>query len=316
MQLVERIGRRMKLQDLHVLMTVVEAGTMGKAAQRLNTTQPNVSRTIAALEQTLGVRLLDRCRDGVEPTQYGRALLDCGRAVFDDLRRGMKHLESLADPESGEVRIGSSSFFASTFISAVIERMSRRYPRAVFHLVTVTETDKLQDELTQRNVDLLIARKPERVSNDEIAFESLYNDSHVVAVGKQSPWVRKRNITLRQLRNESWLLPPPDRALGPVYLDVFRSAGLEYPRAAVFTVDPVVRIGLVTTGAFITIVPAAVVRFSKSQDVKTLPIDLHHAVLPIGIVTLKNRALSPVAQLFIDGAHEVAKPLRPKKLGN
>src|SRR5215813_12729578 len=99
MQLSDRIGRRMKLQDLHVLMTVVEAGTMGKAAQRLNTTQPNVSRTIAGLEQTLGVRLLDRSRDGVEPTQYGRALLDCGRAVFDDLRRGMKHLESLADPE-------------------------------------------------------------------------------------------------------------------------------------------------------------------------------------------------------------------------
>src|SRR5882672_7712570 len=102
MRLSDRIGRRMKLQDLHVLMTVVEAGTMGKAAERLNTTQPNISRTIAGLEQTLGVSLLDRRRDGVEPTQYGRALLDCGRAVFDDLRRGMKHLESLADPESGE----------------------------------------------------------------------------------------------------------------------------------------------------------------------------------------------------------------------
>jgi DNA-binding transcriptional LysR family regulator len=313
MQLVDRIGRRMKLQDLHVLMIVVEAGTMGKAAQRLNTTQPNISRTIVGLEQTLGVRLLDRRRDGVEPTQYGRALLDCGRVVFDDLRRGMKHLESLADPQSGEVRIGSSSFFASTFISAVIERMSRKYPRAVFHLVTVTETDKLQDELTQRNVDLLVARRPERASDDEFAFESLYNDSHVVAVGTQNPWARKRSVTLRELINEPWLLPPPERALGPVYLDVFRAAGLEYPRASVFTVDPVVRIGLLTTGHFLTIVPAAVVRFSKRQDIKTLPIDLKHAVLPIGVITLKNRTLSPVAQLFIDGAREVAKPLSPKK---
>ena len=68
MQLSDRIGRRMKLHDLHVLMTVVQAGSMGKAAQRLNTSQPAISRSIAELEHALGVRLLDRHRQGVEPT--------------------------------------------------------------------------------------------------------------------------------------------------------------------------------------------------------------------------------------------------------
>src|SRR5262245_13005771 len=87
MQLSDRIGRRMKLHDLHVLMTVLQAGSMGKAAQRLNTTQPNVSRSIAELEHAFGVRLLDRHRQGVEPTEFGRALLNCGMAVFDDLRQ-------------------------------------------------------------------------------------------------------------------------------------------------------------------------------------------------------------------------------------
>ena len=128
----------MKLQDLHVLMTVVQAGSMGKAAQRLNTTQPNISRSIADLEYALGVRLLDRHRQGVEPTEYGRALLDCGVAVFDDLRQGVKNIEFLADPGAGEVRIGSSPSSAESFVSAVIKRLSRRYPRIVFHLVTAT----------------------------------------------------------------------------------------------------------------------------------------------------------------------------------
>src|SRR5215213_6657476 len=109
MQLSDRIGRRMKLQDLHVLMTVVQAGSMGKAAQRLNITQPAISRSIAELEHAFGVRLLDRHRQGVEPTEYGRALLDCGAAVFDDLRQGVKNIEFLADPTAGEVRIGSSA---------------------------------------------------------------------------------------------------------------------------------------------------------------------------------------------------------------
>ena len=59
----ERIGRRIKLQDLHVLMTVAQAGSMGKAARSLNTTQPAVSRGIAELEQAVGARLLDRDRN-------------------------------------------------------------------------------------------------------------------------------------------------------------------------------------------------------------------------------------------------------------
>src|SRR5438128_3589015 len=108
MQLSDRIGSRMKLQDLHVLMTVVQAGSMGKAARILNTTQPNVSRSIAELEHALGVRLLDRHRQGVEPTEYGRALLDCGVAVFDQLRQGVKNIEHLADPTAGELRIGTT----------------------------------------------------------------------------------------------------------------------------------------------------------------------------------------------------------------
>ena len=87
MQLSDRIGSRIKLQDLHVLMTVMQAGSMGKAALILNTTQPNVSRSIGDLEHALGVRLLDRHQRGVEPTECGRALLDCGVAVFEACAR-------------------------------------------------------------------------------------------------------------------------------------------------------------------------------------------------------------------------------------
>src|SRR5438309_704020 len=108
MQISDRIGSRLKLQDLHILMTVAQAGSMGKASRILNTTQQNVSRAIGDLEYALGVRLLDRHRHGVEPTECGRALLSCGPAVFDDLRQGVNRIEFLADPTAGEVWIGST----------------------------------------------------------------------------------------------------------------------------------------------------------------------------------------------------------------
>src|SRR6266568_4054761 len=133
MQLSDRIGRRIKLQDVHVFIAVVQAGSMGKAARHLNTSQPNISKSIADLEQALGVRLLDRHRQGVEPTKYGRALLDGGAAVFDELRQTVRNIEFLADPAAGEVRIGCNPLLGATFVSAVVDRVSRRYPRITFN---------------------------------------------------------------------------------------------------------------------------------------------------------------------------------------
>ena len=89
----DRIGRRVKLHDLHVLMTVAELGSMGKAAERLSVSQPSVSKAISDLEYVVGVRLLDRTARGVETTAYGRALLRRGMGAFDELRQGIKDIE-------------------------------------------------------------------------------------------------------------------------------------------------------------------------------------------------------------------------------
>jgi len=313
MQLSDRIGNRMKLQDLHVLMTVVQAGSMGKAAQILNTTQPNVSRSIGELEQALGVRLLDRHRQGIEPTEYGRALLDCGAAVFDDLRQGVKNIAFLADPAAGELRIGTTTFLAASFVSALVDRLSRRYPRIVFHLVT-GYTEALHQELAERNVDLLIIRGSGPIADPRYDFEFLFDDSYVVAAGAQNQWGRRRRIEIAELVNELWVLPPPDSVIGSIVMDAFRTSGLDYPRVSVVTDCPHMRISLLATGRFVTIFPASAFRFlAKRSELRILPVELPTARRPNGIVTLKNRALSPVAKLFIDCAREVAKPLAKRK---
>ena len=309
MQLSDRIGRRMKLQDLHVLMTVVQAGSMGKAAQRLNTTQPAISRSIAELEHALGVRLLDRHRQGIEPTEHGRALLDCGIAVFDDLRQGVKNIEFLSDPSTGEVRIGSTAFLAASFVSAVVDRLSRRYPRIVFHLVTAA-AGTLQHELSERNVDLLIVRRFGSMADERLDFEFLFDDSFVVAVGAQNQWARRRRIELADLVNEPWVLPPPESSLASVAMEAFRNSGLDFPRATVVAVSPEVRISLLALGRFLTIFPTSVLKFpTKRPGINVLPVKLPVSRAPVGTVTLKNRTLSPVARIFIEEAREVAKTL-------
>ena len=76
MQWTDRIGRRLKLRDLHILLAVAKSGSMGKAAAELAISQPSISKAIAEVEHAVGLRLLDRGPHGIEPTIYGRALLN------------------------------------------------------------------------------------------------------------------------------------------------------------------------------------------------------------------------------------------------
>jgi len=134
MQLRDRIGKRIRLQDMHILMAVIQAGSMGKAARRLNISQPNISKSVADLERELGVRLLDRYRQGVKPTEGGRALLDGGTIVFDKLRQTVKNIEFFADPaaEKCELVARPQSRRASLRLSSTVFPAAIRVSRFIW----------------------------------------------------------------------------------------------------------------------------------------------------------------------------------------
>jgi DNA-binding transcriptional LysR family regulator len=315
MQLRDRIGCRMKLHDLHVLMAVVQAGSMIKAAALLNTGQPAISRSIAELEHSLGVRLLDRNRQGVKPTEYGRALLNGGTAVFDDLRQAVKNVAFLADPTAGEVRVACNRLLAASFVAATVDRLSRRYPRVIFQLVTPA-VEMLHRELTERNVDLLIARRLGRIADGRLDYEFLFDDSYYVVAGAQNPWARRRKIELAELVNEAWVLPPPESALASVVTEAFRANELDYPCTNVVGGAGEVRITLLATGRFISILPESTLRFSaRRPELKVLPVKQSLGHVPVGIVTLKNRTISPLAQMYMDSSRQVAKQLAKGNYG-
>ena len=309
----ERIGHRIKLHDLGVLIAVAQAGSMGKAAAVLNTTQPAVSRSIAELERVVGVRLLVRSPQGVVPTEYGRALLDGGVAAFDDLRQAVKKIEFLADPMAGEIRIGCTPILAATFASAVIDRLAKRYPRMVFHLVAAY-LEPLRRELSERNLDLLIVRRFTPTADESVAFEPVFDDSYVVVAGAQNPWARRRKIALGELASDPWTLPPQDSVIGALATEAFRAIGLDHPRTTVVTESPHVRASLVPTGRFLTIFPASMLgSLGMNPEIKVLPVDLPVARVSNVIVTVRNRVLSPGAQLFIEQAREVAEEFAKRR---
>lgn len=304
-----RIGRRLKLRDLHILSVVVEWGSMAKAASRLAMSQPAVSESVASLEATLGVRLLDRTARGVEPTFYAHALLKRGDAVFDELMQGVRDIEFLANPTLGEIRVASGDTGAAGLLAPVIDRMARRYPDIVVRVVQASAEPLVYPELRERKVDVALARISKTFAHSDLDVEILFDDPPRVVVGALSPHARRRKVELADLANERWTLTS-DQVIRDLIADAFAAQGLDPPPEKVTASSMLLRYRLLSTGRYVTVLPDSVLRYNAKQwGLKALPIDLRMKPMSVTLITLKNRTVSPVVQLFVEQVRAVARGL-------
>jgi DNA-binding transcriptional LysR family regulator len=312
-----RIGRRVRLRDLHVLSAVAELGSMVKGAAHLGVSQPVVSQAIADLEAAIGHRLLDRNSRGVEPTPYGRALLKHGQMAFDDLRQGIREIEHLANPEAGEVWIGCPESLAGALLPPIIEPLSRKHPRATFHVSqSYTLSTQLEfADLRERKLDLVLARlvRPfgEFSFEDDLIVEHLFDDDLVIVAGADSPWARRRKIELKDLSDVPWVLPPKSWNLFLVK-EAFQSVGLAVPQIRVETFSVALRNQLLELGSFVAAVPGSMLRLNAKHGLKALPVNLPKRPWPVVLVTLKNRTVAPMVQVFTHAARVVAGSMLPR----
>jgi len=310
-----RIGRRLRLRDLHIFFTAVQRGSMAKAAQTLGVTQPAVSKVIAELEHTLGVRLLDRGARGVEPTKYGRALLARSNAAFDELRQSVKDIEFLADPTVGEVRIGCQETFAAAILPSVIRRFSQAYPRVVLHVEQLgslaAESSALRDRTIDIGMFLLVKPHDEKLFADDLNVEVLFLERMVVVAGKQSKWAHRRKIDLAELVDEPWVLTESDTLSYLRVAEAFAARGLGVPKRILQTLSSHIRVNLASSGSHIATVANSTLRvYGERFALKALPVDIPDRPWPAVIVTLKNRTLSPVVERFIQHVRDFTQPMR------
>ena len=307
----KRIGRRLKLRDLHILSIVVERGSMAKAASELAMSQPAVSQSVSDLEAALGVRLLDRTSRGIAPTLYAHALLKRGHIVFDELMQGVREIEFLANPEVGEIRVASGDTAAAGLLAEVIERLSRRYPGIVVH-VSQSSAEALEyPELRERNVDVALVRISKSFVHADLDVEVLADDPARVVAGALSPWARRRKVSLAELSNETWTLTS-DQVIRKLITEAFQAQGVEPPRERVIAGSMLLRSRLLATGRYLTVLPESVLRFNARQwSLKAVPVDFGMKPMSLTIITQKHRTVSPAVQLFIEEVRAVARAGKP-----
>jgi DNA-binding transcriptional LysR family regulator len=304
-----RVKRRLKLRDLDILMAVAQAGTMGKAAVSLNMTQSAVSKSIAELEQALGVGLLNRFQRGVELTPCGSVLVSRGVAVFDELRQGVLDIDFLVNPTAGELRIATTDHIAAAIVAPTIRMLNREHPGMTFHVVRGTSAPSLYGFIDGRDAEFAISRIPDS-SPETYAVETLFHDSLVVVAGANNPLTRRRKIELADLLDQPWTVLLDSYSFSFVE-EAFRASGLPLPRQTVRTSSLILRNEMLLGGEYLGIFPSFSLSLPrKHASLKALPVKLPRMNHPIAVITLKHRSLSARAELFIDRVRAMTRPLR------
>lgn len=174
-------------------------------------------------------------------------------------------------------------------------------------------TDLQYRELQTHDIDLILGRLP-RTIPDDLEATVLYHEQLLFAAGMQNSWAHRRKVEVAELTNETRCLPALDIFPWTLIAEAFRSRGSELPRRIVTAQSILLQNSLLTTGRFLTIMPRSVLHYcAKALQVKILPVNMTIEPYPVGVVTLKNRTLSPIVRLFVDCAREIAKPFAKNK---
>lgn len=309
MNWASRIGRRIKLSDLHVFLTVAQTGSMARAASDLAVSHPVISRSISQLEHVLGVRLLERTGKGISLTECRRTLQLGAHGAFDELRQTVDDLDRLNDPTRDFIRLGTTPALAASYVSRMLQLLHQRHPRISVKL-QVGEAETQRHLLEQREIDVLVHRQFFLSPSDALSFEPLFQSPYVIAAGSNNPLCRKRKMALADLMEEPWLLPPVNTRFGSFIADAFNTKGLPYPVPVIETSALEIRTNLLSVGPFVTAVPRFSILFPHQHpSIKQLDVDFPNTGPPIGLITHRRSKGRPASALLIDVAREVASLL-------
>lgn len=177
------------------LMAVIDHGGFSAAAITLGKSQSRISVHVAEIERMLGATLIDRTTRPVRATESGRALAEHLRRAFDQVRAGVEHVDALQKLDEGEVRIGSDSSTAVSFLAKAVHGFQRDYP-GVHVAVMEASSSEIDLALANREVGLSIRGSAPRIRVPGIRCRILWCEriALVVPADEDPPLGRSEDI--------------------------------------------------------------------------------------------------------------------------
>lgn len=294
----------MDIRRLEYFVTIVNAGTITRAAEMLYLAQPALSQHVTSLENEFGHQLLVRSRKGVEPTAAGQVVY---RYALDVLRLEStvrEQLDADSDTPSGTVIIGLATFsIGSMLMVPILQAIRSRYPRIVIRLVeTLTVVHSQAIRMGQLDAALIFYPGPvkgvsfSRVSHDELCL--------VTPAEMTLPGATSEDVPLKTMADLQFLLPPRSHTLRRLLESAFRQNGLELD--VVVELEHMRPLGeAISLGLGVTVLPRPAAEAMFTADEFTIRRIVEPTIMSSFTVAMRDEAVhSPALEAVVEVLHE------------
>ncbi|MBC1187075.1 MULTISPECIES: LysR substrate-binding domain-containing protein [Kluyvera] len=296
-------SQRIRLRHLHTFVAVAQQGTLGRAAETLNLSQPALSKTLNELEQLTGTRLFERGRLGAQLTLVGEQFLTHAVKVLDALNTAGQALIRKEGVNNDVVRIGALPTAALGVLPAVIGQFHQQQKDVTLQVATMNNT-MLLAALKSGDIDLGIGRMSDPELMTGLNYELLFLESLKLVVRPDHPLLHE-NITLSRVLEWPVVVSPKGTVPRQNAETLLQSQGCKMPAGCIETLSASLSRQLTVDYNYIWFVPSGAVKDDLRRGVLTaLPIATQGQGEPIGILTRVDTPLSAGAQTLLSAVRK------------
>ena len=305
-KIVERVTTRLKLKQLRLLVAIAEHSSILHASEEICISQPAATKLLKDLETDFNVKLFDRTNRGVVPTEYGEALVRHGKLILAQLSHAAQELDDLNEGRGGRVVVGTLLTASAQLLPEVIRSLHEQRPN-VSIVVRDGTNDFLMPLLHSGELDMVVGRLAEYRYRDEISQEILYHEDVAIVCRSGHPLSHKSGVSLKELGDSDWILPPTQTTLRRQIEKEFFDRGLSSPSNPVECVSFLTNRSLLLSTDMIGVFPLHVVQTEiAGGELSVIDCKLNISKSPVGVSYRKEDALSPAASTFLEELRTVS----------
>ena len=299
--LAANLFRRLRIKSRQVMLLVAldQHRNLRRAAAAIHTTQPAATALLQQLEAGFGVMLFERHARGMEPTVYGEVMIRYARGVLHDFAYAGDEMAALAAGASGLVRIGSVMGATPVLLTQGLARFKTGNPRVRISL-QVDTSDLLLPALLRGDLDVVLGRLPDQFYDEDLEIGQLEGEPMSVVARPGHPLFDLSEITLADLATQTWILHPLGSPMRRRVEQALQHANLAAPPDIVETSSILATTSLLEASDMISVVPRDVAQhYANYGLIAILPVELPISMANLGIITRKEKDLSPAVKGFL-----------------
>jgi DNA-binding transcriptional LysR family regulator len=294
------VRTNLKFRHLHLLIALDEFRHLGRASDFLSLTQPAVSKSLAEIEQLLGITLFTRSTRGTEPTPEGATVVRFARSVLADFRRTQEEIAALASGAAGHVSVGAMVVATPVLLASGVREFKRRSPNTTV-LIEEGDLTRLLPRLRVGELDFIVGRLEPGYAAPDLETEALQTEAMCLIVAPDHALSPPRKVTWEALSQQPWVLPPAWAHSRAKLLQEFYRQGLEPPKNVVETTSHLNTVTFMHELQAVAFVAQSVAHKLETQGLaKRLPLPLSIELPPVGMILLRNRLRTPSSLELMD----------------